>query len=216
MIIGMITVISPLMVFRLHVSVLWDLPPLVEVKLPFCWCRYSLFRKAGTVIIVTIGAPHFYLLCIKRRYHELSKSFYSMSLKGLMFKPLESSMKVQYTLPSLPVFICLIALIFVWTGPLEPYLVSMFSQDVSLNALYAAFSSCTRHRKTGYAVSSVKDAWLSGNYHPVIVITFIICIIPFQSTCRGMIQESLPDGTHLSPSFTVTFRGYWEKRLMIR
>ena len=149
----------------------------------------AIFGKAGTVI-VTIGACISIFGALNGGIMSYPRVSYSMSQKGLMFKPF-GKLHEKYNTPYIPtLFICLIALIFVWTGSFGTLLgINVFAGRI-LECVVCSSLLVLRKKKTGYG-TSVKDAWLSGNYHPCNCyhLHHLYDLLQYADD-----QESLPDG----------------------
>ena len=138
----------------------------------------AIFGPAGTVI-VTIGACVAIFGALNGGIMSYPRVSYSMSQNGLMFK-FFGKLHEKYNTPYVPtLFICLIALIFVWTGSFSTLLaINVFAGRI-LECVVCLSLLVLRKKKPDMALP------LQMPGYPVttilaIVITFVICM-----TCSG-------------------------------
>ncbi len=174
MIIGMIIVITINVLISVACVGTVGFANLAGSETPVVDAGTAIFGKAGTVI-VTIGACISIFGALNGGIMSYPRVSYSMSQKGLMFKPF-GKLHEKYNTPYIPtLFICLIALIFVWTGSFGTLLgINVFAGRIlecvvcsSLLVLRKKKPDMARPLKMpGYPVTTIL----------AIVITFIICM----------------------------------------
>ena len=174
MIIGMIIVITINVLISVACVGTVGFANLAGSETPVVDAGTVIFGKAGTVI-VTIGACISIFGALNGGIMSYPRVSYSMSQKGLMFKPF-GKLHEKYNTPYIPtLFICLIALIFVWTGSFGTLLgINVFAGRIlecvvcsSLLVLRKKKPDMARPLKMpGYPVTTIL----------AIVITFIICM----------------------------------------
>ena len=207
MIIGMIIVITINVLISVACVGTVGFANLAGSETPVVDAGTAIFGKAGTVI-VTIGACISIFGALNGGIMSYPRVSYSMSQKGLMFKPF-GKLHEKYNTPYIPtLFICLIALIFVWTGSFGTLLgINVFAGRIlecvvcsSLLVLRKKKPDMARPLKMpGYPVTTIL----------AIVITFIICM-----TCSStqMIKSLCLMATSI-PAYFI-FRAIEKKRLI--
>lgn len=178
MIIGMIIVIAVNILISIACVGTVGFAELAGSETPVVDAGTAIFGTAGT-IIVTIGACVSIFGALNGGIMSYPRVSYSMSQNGLMFQSFGKLHKTFYT-PYVPtLFICLVALIFVWTGSFSTLLgINVFAGRIlecvvclSLLVLRKKKPDMSRPLKMpGYPVTTVL----------AIVTTFSICM-----TCSG-------------------------------
>lgn len=178
MIIGMVIVIAINVLISIACVGTVGFAELAGSETPVIDAGTAIFGPAGTVI-VTIGACVAIFGALNGGIMSYPRVSYSMSQNGLMFKSF-GKLHEKYNTPYVPtLFICLIALIFVWTGSFSTLLaINVFAGRIlecvvclSLLVLRKKKPDMARPLKMpGYPVTTIL----------AIVITFVICM-----TCSG-------------------------------
>ncbi len=178
MIIGMVIVIAINVLISIACVGTVGFAELAGSETPVVDAGTAIFGPAGTVI-VTIGACVAIFGALNGGIMSYPRVSYSMSQNGLMFKAFGTLHK-KYNTPYIPMlFICLTALIFVWTGSFSTLLaINVFAGRIlecvvclSLLVLRKKKPDMARPLKMpGYPVTTIL----------AIVITFVICM-----TCSG-------------------------------
>lgn len=178
MIVGMVIVIAINILISISCVGTVGFAKLAGSETPVIDAGTAIFGAAGTVI-VTIGACVAIFGALNGGIMSYPRVSYSMSQNGLMFQSF-GKLHRKYNTPYIPtLFICLVAIIFVWTGSFSTLLaINVFAGRIlecvvclSLLVLRKKKPDMARPLKMpGYPITTIL----------AIAITFIICM-----TCSG-------------------------------